>query len=64
MIAEAQAARKLIARYHISTFLCCWAEFIAGSRKQATETRMVYASPQLLASYCKVFSLFYDRSFE
>jgi hypothetical protein len=55
MIAEAQAARKLIARYHISTCLCCWCEFIAGSRKQATETCMIYASRQVLSSYCTVF---------
>jgi len=55
MIAEAQAVRKLIARYHNSTWLCCWGEFIAGSRKQATEICMVYASPQVIASYCKVF---------
>jgi hypothetical protein len=55
MIAEAPAARKLIVRYQISKRLCCWGEFIAGSRKQATEICMVFASPQILASHCKVF---------
>jgi len=51
MTAEALAARNLIARYHISICLCCCGEFIAGSRKQATETCMIYASLQVLASY-------------
>ena len=55
MIAEAQAARKLIAWYHISTCLRCRSEFIAGSRKWVTEICMVYASPQVIAGYCKVF---------
>jgi hypothetical protein len=51
MIAEAQTDRNLIARYHISTCLCCWGEFIVGSRKQATETCMIYASLLVLVSY-------------
>jgi hypothetical protein len=55
MKAEAQAARNLVPRYHISTCLCCWGEFIAGNRKQATEICMIYASPQVYASYWKVF---------
>ena len=55
MIAEAQAAHKLTARYHISTCLCCRGEVVAGSRKQVNEICMVYVSPQVLARYCNVF---------
>jgi hypothetical protein len=49
-IAETQVARKLMARFHVSTCLFRCGEFISGSRKQATETCPVFASPPGLGS--------------
>jgi hypothetical protein len=46
MIAEAQAARKLIARYHISTCLCCWGEFIAYTICLLTSNQPMTASTE------------------